>query len=617
MKRIVVFALGLEAQGWSRAFLVITVLTSWLMLFPSVFIPCRAVAASSAQAVVPAVEKGNEFDGPRAQPPALPSEFAFVFSLPYAIGDEFPLDPKEFERMLVLLKSAGFNTVHCVYKDWRHELFRKHQMKMMVDVLAWKAPSKTDIRRNEEQRALVKANCLKARGSDAIWGYNLWNERLDWAGDLKQFDLLLRMLRTWDPTHPVWVGTYTYYHAESYPTSPGVHGYYDYHWQRGHHWHFNMLNYYRGLVKKRRGRMGRWMGLDGYNRSLFTLNTSIAYGLKTGMWFIGGPYASREPDTKKRWNDGYFLNRIGRHMQPTYKLIGKMGNPADVYSTPTRRSAANIKKEFKIPDKTTAFPEDHWLQIKQGEALCGFFMLPDKSDVVWVANHNAYAWQGVVMELKQQGEQRIVVSQFDRSNSRWSVIGSPPEINFPLPPADARVFRFERVKATDTPSPGGHRAAADDYEPRDHFDRFKKLLGKRGELAAGDQPAVVYSTSTRRTIQNRGKKEGLPDGTVAFPDDFWIQVKQGEVLTGVFELKDGGHAVCFANHNALAWQGGLIVPIQDKGKPTLIWEFDQKANRWVELGGWGDVNFPLGPAACSVFKFKQTKPKPSEKKKSP
>ena len=66
-----------------------------------------------------------------------------------------------------------------------------------------------------------------------------------------------------------------------------------------------------------------------------------------------------------------------------------------------------------------------------------------------------------------------------------------------------------------------------------------------------------------------------------------------------------------------AWQGGLIVPIQDKGKPTLIWEFDQKANRWVELGGWGDVNFPLGPAACSVFKFKQTKPKPSEKKKSP
>ena len=79
--------------------------------------PCFA----AAPAVVPAVEKGTEYSDPKTKPPAVPKEFAFVFSLPYGIGDEFPLDPKEFERMLVLLKSAGFNTVHCVYKDWRHE----------------------------------------------------------------------------------------------------------------------------------------------------------------------------------------------------------------------------------------------------------------------------------------------------------------------------------------------------------------------------------------------------------------------------------------------------------------------------------------------------------------
>jgi hypothetical protein len=134
---------------------------------------------------------------------------------------------------------------------------------MMVDVLAWDSPVKADIRRNEEQRARLKKFVVANRDSDAIWGYNLWNERLDWVGDFKQFDLLLRMLRTWDPNHPVWVGTYTYYHAEGYPSNPGVHGYYDYHWARGHHWHFNMLNYYRELVAKRQGTMGRWMGLDG------------------------------------------------------------------------------------------------------------------------------------------------------------------------------------------------------------------------------------------------------------------------------------------------------------------------------------------------------------------
>ncbi len=584
------------------------VLICWSLLVAMILVACHHVSAGPAPAVVPAVEKGDEFAGPKTKPPAVPKEFAFVFSLPYGIGDEFPREPKEFERMLVLLKSAGFNTVHCVYKDWRHELFKKHKMKMMVDVLAWKEPSKTDIRRNEEQRELVKANCLKARGSDAIWGYNLWNERLDWVGDFKQFDLLLRMLRTWDSTHPVWVGTYTYYHAEGYPTNPGVHGYYDYHWARGHHWHFNMLSYYRGIVEKHHGRMGRWMGLDGYNRSLYTLNTSIAYGLKTGIWFIGGPYANREPDVSKRWNEDYFLNRIGRHMQPTYKLIGEMGNPVGVYSTRTKRSAANLKKELKVPDKTTPFPDDHWLQIKQGEVLCGFFKMPDKSDVVWIANHNAYAWQGVVMELKQEGDQRIVVSQFDRTTAKWSVIGSPEEINFPISPADARVFRFERVKADGEKPSDDARVAANDYEPGEHFNSYSKLLGERGELAGGKQPAFVYSTSTSRTKHNREKKEGLPQGATAVPEDFWVQIEQGEMLAGVFNLKDGGQAICFANHNALAWQGGLIVPRQEKDKPIVIWEFNQKENQWVELGAWGDVNFPLGPAANSMFKFKHTQP---------
>jgi hypothetical protein len=561
---------------------------------------------AAAPAVVPAVEKGDEYSGAKAAPAALPKEFAFVFSLPYGIGDEFPREPEEFDRMLGLLKGAGFNTVHCPPADWRPALFKKHGMKMMVDVLAWDSPVKADIRRNEEQRARLKKFVVANRDSDAIWGYNLWNERLDWVGDFKQFDLLLRMLRTWDPNHPVWVGTYTYYHAEGYPSNPGVHGYYDYHWARGHHWHFNMLNYYRELVAKRQGTMGRWMGLDGYNRSLFTLNTSIAYGLKTGMWFIGGPYASREPDKSKRWNDDYFLNRIGRHMHPTYKLIGEMGNPKDVFSTATKRSAANQKKELAIPDKTIAFPEDHWLQIRQGEVVCGFFKLPDKSDVVWVANHNAYGWQGVVMEVRQNKDKPLVVSEFNREKRDWEPLGARGLVNFAIPPADARVFRFEPGKPGETKLVTNRAASAADYDPKEHFDRIAKLLRERGELTGGKQPVAVYTHPATRTRDNRDQDSGLPKGAALFPDDFPILLEQGELLAAVFALKAGGHAICYANHNALAWQGGLVVPEQAKDNPTVISELDQEAKQWVELGSWNDVNFPVPPAGSAVFKFEAT-----------
>jgi len=568
---------------------------------------CCAGTAGAAE------PKSDEYAEPLKKPPALPKEFAFVYSLPYGLGDEFPLEPEEFERMLVLLKGAGFNTVHCVYKDWRHELCKKHKMKMMVDVLAWKPPSETDIRRNEEQRARVKKNCIASRGSDAIWGYNLWNERLDWCGDFKKLDLYVRMLRTWDPTHPVWVGTYRYLYCEHFPTHPGVHGYYDYHWQRGMAWHLKMLNFYKGIAEKRRSTIGRWLLITDYNRNMYTLNTSIAYGLKTCIWFIGGPYANREPDKSKRWHEEQHLVRIGRHMQPLYGVIGEMGRPLAVYSTPTRRDPSNRDKPEALPADTTPFPKDHWLRIKQGEVLCGFFKLPDTSDVVWVANHNAYAWQGVVMSIRQDEKDAVIVSKFDRSSAQWVKLGALAEVNFPIPPADARVLRFERVKRTDKPalSKPKDQDQARKWDPSSHFVRVAKLLRDQKVLAEKhDCPNAVYSTPTLRTPDNKDKAPGLPAHTTAFPKDFWLTVKQGEVLCGFFKLKDGSEVVCLANHNALAWQGGLIVPRQDKDNPTMIWELDQDSGKWVELGTWGDVNFPLAPAGSAVFKFKRAKVAP-------
>jgi len=78
--------------------------------------------------------------------------------------------------------------------------------------------------------------------------------------------------------------------------------------------------------------------------------------------------------------------------------------------------------------------------------------------------------------------------------------------------------------------------------------------------------SAALTSPRARTIN--GTEPGIPDGATAFPEDFWISVKQGEILSAFFKLKDGGEAICLANHNAYAWQGGLIVPQQDSEKKT-------------------------------------------------
>lgn len=422
-----------------------------------------------------AQDKTEGYAIPASKPPAQPTEFAFVFALPYGQSDEFPRDEKEFERMLVLLKRAGFNTVYCPYTDWRHELFKKHRMKMMVDVLAWKPPVETDIRRNNEQRKRVEEICKRCKCSEAIWGYNLWNERLDWFGDFKKLDLYVRMLRTWDPTHPVWVGTYRYLYCEHFPTPPGVHGYYDYHWKRGIAWNFHLLNFYRKICDKRKSSMGRWLLITDYNKNLYTLNTSIAHGLKTAIWFIGGPYAAREKDIAKRWHEDMHLVKLGRHMQPLYQLIGKMGPALAVYSTQTKRTPDNKDQPLKLPSSTTAFPKDHWLQVDQGEVLCGFFKLKNKADIVYVANHNAYARQDAVLSIHQEKNNRRIAYQFDRAKQQWKRLGPKTKITFPVPPADAVVLKFETMsaeKAKVFPS----TKPARDGSPQAQFERKEDLL---------------------------------------------------------------------------------------------------------------------------------------------
>ena len=213
--------------------------------------------------------------------PAAPKEFAFTLSDGYGEGDHYSNDPKVFENLLINMKKSGFNTIHCIYRDWRVELCRKHGVKMMIDVLAWKEGGR---HRHPQTRAARhrQKDLQKVRGDDAVWGYNLWNETLSFFGnpDGKNIDAYIAMLKEWDPTHPVWVGTRTVSYANAPKAKPGVHGYYDYPWQRGFNYHFADLQWYYKYVPSQDGYIGRWEQGSNYNWNSYSLNTSIAFGTK-------------------------------------------------------------------------------------------------------------------------------------------------------------------------------------------------------------------------------------------------------------------------------------------------------------------------------------------------
>lgn len=391
---------------------------------------------------------------PASQPaaPAAPKEFAFTLSPGYGTKDHFSNVPAEFENLLVNMKKSGFNTIHCVYRDWRAELCRKHGVRMMIDVLAWGEGAGTDIRR-PEQRPQVRAICEKVRGDDAVWGYNLWNETMSYFGrpDGKGIDDYIAMLKRWDPTHPVWVGTYRVSGANGPRQRPGVHGYYDYAWQRGFLWHYADLQWFQGYVPSQDGCIGRWVQGSNYNGDSFTLNTSLAFGLKVVIWFIGGPFDKQgNVDEKHRFRH---LIRIGQEMQTLYPELGKIGRPGAVYSTPTTKTHDNKDKNRDVPWRLKPFPEDFWFRVAQGEAVAGFFAYPTGEDAVFVANHNAYAPQRMTVEIAESARgERTAVELFDRSAGQWKRLDlKDGRCSFDLREAGGELLRVTgRVKPAPT-----------------------------------------------------------------------------------------------------------------------------------------------------------------------
>ena len=72
-------------------------------------------------------------------------------------------------------------------------------------------------------------------------------------------------------------------------------------------------------------------------------------------------------------------------------------------------------------------------------------------------------------------------------------------------------------------------------------------------------------------------------------------------------MKDGGDAVCFANTNAKAWQGVVVVPKQSKENPMVLSELNRQDGTWIPLGAWGDLNFGIAPCEHTVIKFRRRK----------
>lgn len=366
-----------------------------------------------------------------------PKRFAIVFSFGYA-GDLMPKDDAKFAQLLSEIKKTGFNTIHCTYTEARVELCKKHDLQMMVDLLAdehhvYKSPEK------------AKAVCEKLKGNDAVWGYNIWNDpiRKTSAGRMRDID----NVRQWDPTHPAFCGTYRTDGMRSI-TNPDAFGYYDFHWKRGLDQHLPHLLTYLGWAKERNAWFYSWLGVDAgmpgkgnFNRVLWSANTSIAFGQKGIMWFLAADMMDR--NTLAWTETGKDVAKANREIEPLEKVLCEIGMPSAVYATKATKSPNNQPlPEAKAPAgmEKHLFPSDYWLQPQRGELIAGIYEESGKAPVVFVANHNAYEEQIVSLQCGKFSK----ASRFDRQGSQWAPIAvSKQSIEFRLAPAAAELLRFE------------------------------------------------------------------------------------------------------------------------------------------------------------------------------
>jgi hypothetical protein len=201
-------------------------------------------------------------------------------------------------------------------------------------------------------------------------------------------------------------------------------------------------------------RLGRYCtsdaGLPGKgndNRLLYTQTTSIAFGLRAAMWHIGSRFMNMGTFQLNQY--GKDLASVNAYIAPMREEIEKIGLPTAIYSTSwtfdynNRAVAKSSDGKQPMPSglENNAFPADFWIHPVSGEFVLGLSKYNGtEKDVVFIANHNAYAEQNVTLKLSRATKPML----FDRASRTYI---APPmkdgTISFKLEPAGGAIVLLE------------------------------------------------------------------------------------------------------------------------------------------------------------------------------
>ena len=165
-----------------------------------------------------------------------------------------------------------------------------------------------------------------------------------------------------------------------------------------------------------------------YNRTSYTIATSVAFGLKGYLpHYQGGTI-------NKTTGELDLYGKIFEKINGAYTKVGpeliKIGMPRQVYSTPigTLWKKGDVPNDNKDPAAfgLVAIPKDYWVQVKQGETVFGVFEDDNRQAKVTFANAKK-------------------ISLFDREKGVWkTLVPTDGVVSFTLPGGMGELLRVER-----------------------------------------------------------------------------------------------------------------------------------------------------------------------------
>lgn len=372
-----------------------------------------------------------------------PNVYLAIFINGYS-GDPLPAEPEKFEKLLeAITKSGNFNSILCKYTPEREALCKKHNVLMVIDLLAYPHVYENPA----ECEELLK----KLQNNPTVAAYHLWSDTFGSLGAGRARDI--SNVHAWDPTHATFTGTKNTSGIRYLAQSDFI-SFYDFHWKRAPDANFPHLMSAWNTAKIHNNRLGRYCtsdaGLAGKgndNRLLYTQATSIAFGLRAAMWHIGSRFMNMGNFQLNQY--GKDLASVNAYIAPMREEIAKIGLPTAIYSTSWTMDYNN-RPVVKSTDgrqpmppglENNNFPADFWIQPLSGEFVMGLSKYNGtEKDVVFVANHNAYAEQNVTLKISKS----VKAMLFDRAGRAYKALPMRDGgISFKLEPAGGAIVLFE------------------------------------------------------------------------------------------------------------------------------------------------------------------------------